>query len=90
MTTEGQISCVSCGKAIDTTHVKDAVMNGRPASRAICAGCGPIYCLKCKERTDSIYAEVYTMGNGHPGSRGVCAVCGTNKNRIGGIPLPTG
>ena len=42
-----------------------------------------IFCVKCKERTDTEEVEQTEMKNGRPATRGKCAVCGTGKYRIG-------
>lgn len=44
----------------------------------------PIYCVKCKSKTDNATVEPVTMKNGRPAMRATCAVCGTGKYRIGG------
>lgn len=91
MTAQVEINCFNCGGAIgvgtDVVADAQALKDGRPIVRAVCAVCGPIHCLRCKGRTDSINPEVYTMGNGKPGTRGTCAACGGNKNRIGAVAV---
>ena len=43
-----------------------------------------IYCLKCKERTDTLEAREVVLKNGRAAVTGHCAVCGTKKFRMGG------
>ena len=91
MTAQVEINCFNCGDPIGTgpNVVANAqtMQDGRPITRAVCAVCGPIHCLRCKGRTDTLNPEVYTMGNGKPGTRGACAACGGNKNRIGAVAV---
>ncbi len=44
-----------------------------------------MYCLKCKQQTETKNVEATTMKNGSPATRGVCAVCDTQKYRIGAV-----
>ena len=44
----------------------------------------PIYCVKCKAKTDNATAEAVTMKNGRPAMKATCADCGAGKFRIGG------
>ena len=44
----------------------------------------PIYCVKCKTKTNNATTERVTMKNGRPAMRATCADCGTGKYRIGG------
>ena len=48
-----------------------------------------IYCLKCREKTDSDGVEEVVMKNGREAATGVCTVCGTKKFRMGKIPVET-
>ena len=43
----------------------------------------PIYCVKCRKKTESQNVEQVTMKNGRPATRADCQDCGTT----GGIPL---
>ena len=43
----------------------------------------PIYCVKCKSKTESDQAENITMKNGKPATACKCTTCGTKKFRIG-------
>ena len=43
----------------------------------------PIYCVKCRKKTETGNAELVTMKNGRPATRGDCQECGTKKFRIG-------
>ena len=43
-----------------------------------------IYCLKCRERTDTLDAQAVVLKNGRAAVTGQCAVCGTKKFRMGG------
>ena len=45
-----------------------------------------IYCVKCKEKTNSNDVEQVTMKNGRLAARSTCVVCGTRKFRIGALP----
>lgn len=45
-----------------------------------------IYCVKCKDKTESKDITGVTMKNGRPATTGICVVCGTKKFRIGAIP----
>ncbi len=42
-----------------------------------------IFCVKCREKTETRDLEPVTMKNGRAAMRGVCVACGTNKFRIG-------
>ena len=44
-----------------------------------------IYCMKCRQKTDTEDAHEVTMKNGRPAVRGTCAVCGTAKYQIGSL-----
>ena len=44
----------------------------------------PIYCVKCRKKTESRNVVQVTMKNGRPATRGECQDCGTKKFRIGG------
>lgn len=44
-----------------------------------------MYCLKCREHTETAEVEATTMKNGSPATRGVCATCGTKKYKIGSV-----
>ena len=44
----------------------------------------PIYCVKCKTKTDNATTEPAVMKNGRPAIKATCADCGTGKYRIGG------
>ena len=44
----------------------------------------PIYCVKCKTKTDNGTTEAVVMKNGRPAMKATCADCGTGKYRIGG------
>ena len=46
-----------------------------------------IFCVKCKEKTDSSDVQSVTMKNGRPATQAICAVCGTRKFRIGALPV---
>ena len=48
-----------------------------------------VFCMKCKEETDSTDVEAVTMRNGRPATKAACAVCGTGKYRIGATPAET-
>ena len=43
----------------------------------------PIYCVKCRTKTESRNVERVTMKNGRPATRAECQDCGTKKFRIG-------
>ena len=43
----------------------------------------PIYCVKCRKKTESRNVEQVTMKNGRPAKRADCQDCGTRKFRIG-------
>ena len=43
----------------------------------------PIFCVKCKTKTDSKDAERVTTKNGRPATRAICVDCGARKFRIG-------
>lgn len=43
-----------------------------------------IYCLKCRERTETLEAQEVVLKNGRAAVTGQCAVCGTKKFRMGG------
>ena len=43
----------------------------------------PIYCVKCKKKTESRNVERVTMKNGRPATSANCQDCGTKKFRIG-------
>ena len=45
-----------------------------------------IFCVKCKEKTDSSDVRGVTMKNGRPATQAICVVCGTKKFRIGAMP----
>ena len=45
-----------------------------------------IFCVKCKEKTDSRDVQGVTMKNGRPATQAFCTVCGTKKFRIGAMP----
>ena len=47
-------------------------------------GTPPIYCVKCKTKTENSSVEPVTMKNGRPAMKATCADCGTGKYRIGG------
>ena len=42
-----------------------------------------VYCVKCRQKTESVDAENITMKNGRPATTSKCAVCNTKKFRIG-------
>ena len=44
----------------------------------------PIYCVKCKTKTNNSAVEPVVMKNGRPATKATCADCGTGKYRIGG------
>ena len=44
----------------------------------------PIYCVKCRKKTESQNVEQVTMKNGRPAIQADCRDCGTKKFRIGG------
>ena len=46
----------------------------------------PIYCVKCKAKTDNRDAKRVTMKNGRGAVEAHCVDCGTRKFRIGGPP----
>ena len=41
-----------------------------------------IYCLHCKQQTDTENIIVTKMKNGTPVRKGICKICGTKKNQI--------
>lgn len=41
-----------------------------------------IYCVKCKEKTDTVGEKKAVMGNGRQAIKGKCKVCGTNKTQF--------
>ena len=43
-----------------------------------------IYCLKCRERTDTLEAREVVLKNGRTAVTGQCALCRTKKFRMGG------
>ena len=45
-----------------------------------------IYCVKCKEKTESADMAAVTMKNGRAATQATCVVCSTRKFRIGTIP----
>ena len=45
-----------------------------------------IFCVKCKEKTDSKDVTGVTMKNGRPATQAICENCGTKKFRIGALP----
>ena len=47
----------------------------------------PIYCVKCRTKTESLNVERVTMKNGRPATRAECQDCGTKKFRIGRYPV---
>ena len=44
----------------------------------------PIYCPKCRTKTESLNVERVTMKNGRSATSAECQDCGTKKFRIGG------
>ena len=42
-----------------------------------------IYCLKCRDRTDTLEAQEVVLKNGRSAVTGQCAACGTKKFRMG-------
>ena len=42
-----------------------------------------IYCVKCKNKTESVGLENITLKNGRDATSGRCSACGTKKVRIG-------
>lgn len=46
----------------------------------------PIYCVKCKVKTDNRDPERVAMKNGRGAITANCVDCGTRKYRIGGKP----
>ena len=53
---------------------------------SIAEGVGPIYCVKCKVKTDNRDAKRVTMKNGRGAVEAHCVDCDTRKFRIGGPP----
>ena len=43
----------------------------------------PIYCMRCKKKTESRNIETVTMKNGRPATRAECKDCGAKKSRLG-------
>ena len=43
----------------------------------------PIYCMRCKKKTESRNIETVTMKNGRPATRAECNDCGAKKSRLG-------
>ena len=43
----------------------------------------PIYCVKCRKKTESRNIEEVTMKNGRSAKRAECQECGTKKFQIG-------
>ena len=43
----------------------------------------PIYCMRCKRKTESRNIERVTMKNGRPATRAECNDCGAKKSRLG-------
>ena len=41
-----------------------------------------VYCMKCKEKTESAGQELVKMKNGKDREASVCAVCGCKKSRM--------
>jgi RNase P subunit RPR2 len=41
-----------------------------------------IYCLKCREKTDTLEAQEVVLKNGRPAVTGQCTTCGTKKFRM--------
>ena len=44
-----------------------------------------IYCVKCRNRTESRDVVPITMKNGRDATRSICVDCGTRKFRIGKV-----
>ncbi len=44
---------------------------------------GQIYCLKCRNRTDTLEFQEVVLKNGRAAVTGRCATCGTKKFRMG-------
>ncbi|MDE2844514.1 MAG: DUF5679 domain-containing protein, partial [Chloroflexota bacterium] len=42
-----------------------------------------VYCLKCRDRTDTLELQEVVLKNGRAAVTGRCAVCGTKKFRMG-------
>ena len=42
-----------------------------------------IYCLKCREKTDTLEAQEVVLKNGRQAVTGQCTTCGTKKFRMG-------
>ena len=45
-----------------------------------------MYCVKCKEKTETRDTQPVTMKNGRAAMTGFCVQCGTKKFRIGKVP----
>ena len=46
----------------------------------------PIYCLRCRRPTDTLYARAATTEKGQPATSGVCAICDGRKYLLGYRP----
>ena len=45
-----------------------------------------IYCVKCRDHTDSQDVRPVVMKNGKNATEAICSVCGTKKFRLGKLP----
>ena len=50
------------------------------------SGPNAIYCVKCKEKTESADLKAVTMKNGSAATQATCVVCSTRKFRLGAMP----
>ena len=46
-----------------------------------------IYCVRCKEKTDSNDIQEVVMKNGRDATSALCSACGARKFRIGKAPV---
>ena len=50
------------------------------------SGPDAIYCVRCKEKTESADLKPVTLKNGRAATQATCVVCSTRKIRFGAIP----
>lgn len=64
---------------IDRAIVKPIIK----AKKSFGMGCSNmIYCLKCKDKTDTKNSEIITTKNNKSAMKGICTICGTKKFRF--------
>ena len=48
-----------------------------------------MYCVRCRDKTESNNVQEVVMKNGKDAVSSTCAVCGAKKFRIGKMPVET-